>query len=82
MIIQELVPLGSLLSYLIENADKIKPNVELKIWASQIASGKYWRNDIRVVVADVSWLVWSLLNLSEIVSSRYALSGDTAFRAS
>lgn len=40
MIIQELVPLGSLHTYLIEHSDEIKPNVELKIWASQIASGR------------------------------------------
>lgn len=40
MIIQELVSLGSLLNYLIENASKINSNFELKIWASQIACGK------------------------------------------
>lgn len=39
MIVQELVPMGSLLNYLISEADKIKPNVELKIWAAQIACG-------------------------------------------
>lgn len=39
MIVQELVSLGSLLNYLVENVDKIKPNFELKIWASQIACG-------------------------------------------
>lgn len=40
MIIQELVSLGSLLNYLIENQSKINSNFELKIWASQIACGK------------------------------------------
>lgn len=41
MIVQELVSLGSLLNYLLENTEKINPNFELKIWASQIACGNY-----------------------------------------
>lgn len=40
MIVQELVSLGSLLDYLMTNAERINPNSELKIWASQIACGK------------------------------------------
>lgn len=40
MIVQELVGLGSLLNYLLENSPTINPNSELKIWASQIACGK------------------------------------------
>lgn len=43
MIVQELVSLGSLLDYLKTNADKINPKFELKIWASQIACGKYFK---------------------------------------
>lgn len=39
MIVQELVSLGSLLTFLVENSDKVKPNFELKIWAAQIACG-------------------------------------------
>lgn len=41
MIVQELVGLGSLLNYLLENSQTISPNSELKIWASQIACGNY-----------------------------------------
>lgn len=41
MIIQELVSLGSLLTYLTEHGETINPNSELKIWASQIACGKF-----------------------------------------
>lgn len=41
MIVQELVGLGSLLNYLLENSETISPNSELKIWASQIACGNY-----------------------------------------
>lgn len=40
MIVQELVGLGSLLNYLLENSQTINPNFELKIWASQIACGE------------------------------------------
>lgn len=43
MMIQELVPLGSMLTYLLEHPNEINPNFELKIWASQIACG--WFRD-------------------------------------
>lgn len=39
MMIQELVPLGSMLTYLIEHPKENLANFELKIWASQIACG-------------------------------------------
>nr|CAD7460567.1 unnamed protein product [Timema tahoe] len=35
--VQELVPLGSMLAYLLEFPDRVHPNYELKLWASQIA---------------------------------------------
>ena len=38
--VQELVSLGSMLAYLLEFPDRINPNYELKVWASQIACGK------------------------------------------
>lgn len=41
LMVQELVPLGSMLSYLIRCKDKVNPDYELKIWAAQIACGKY-----------------------------------------
>lgn len=40
MIVQELVPHGALSEYLVDNREKINPNLELRIWASQIACGK------------------------------------------
>lgn len=40
MMVQELVSLGSMLAYLIEFPDRVNPNFELKLWASQIACGK------------------------------------------
>lgn len=38
--IQELVLLGSILQYIETHKDEIDPDVEFKIWAFQIASGK------------------------------------------
>lgn len=52
MIVQELVSLGSLLDYLITNSDKINPNFELKIWASQIACGKCLSITLRTNVSN------------------------------
>lgn len=40
LMVQELVALGSMLSYLIRNKEAINPDYELKIWAAQIACGK------------------------------------------
>lgn len=39
MMVQELVPFGSMLNYLQQQTDKINPKFELKVWASQIACG-------------------------------------------
>lgn len=39
MMVQELVPLGSMLHFILDHKDKINPNYELKLWASQIACG-------------------------------------------
>lgn len=41
MMVQELVPLGSMLAYLLEFPDRVYPNRELKIWAAQIACGMF-----------------------------------------
>lgn len=40
--VQELVPLGSMLQYLLEHPEKVNPQYELRVWASQIASGKFF----------------------------------------
>lgn len=40
MMVQELVPLGSMLDFILDHKNKINPNYELKLWASQIACGK------------------------------------------
>lgn len=42
MMVEELVPLGSMLDYIIANKGTINPKLELVIWAAQIACGKYY----------------------------------------
>lgn len=44
MMIQEMVPLGSMLSFIQNNRERIDPNRELKLWASQIAYGTYFKH--------------------------------------
>uniref|UniRef100_A0ABD2XPA8 Tyrosine-protein kinase n=1 Tax=Trichogramma kaykai TaxID=54128 RepID=A0ABD2XPA8_9HYME len=46
LMVQELVPLGSMLAYLLEFPDRVSPNYELKIWATHIACGEFqqWFN--------------------------------------
>ena len=39
LMVQELVPLGSMLNYIIENGDRVSPAYEFKVWATQIACG-------------------------------------------
>uniref|UniRef100_A0A1B0BP36 Protein kinase domain-containing protein n=1 Tax=Glossina palpalis gambiensis TaxID=67801 RepID=A0A1B0BP36_9MUSC len=39
MMVQELVPLGSMLHFILEQKDTIRVHYELKLWASQIACG-------------------------------------------
>jgi serine/threonine protein kinase len=41
LMVQELVSLGSMLHYIILHKDLINPNYEFKIWAAQIACGKF-----------------------------------------
>lgn len=42
MMIQELVPMGSMLIYILNNKSQLKSNGNLKIWASQIAEGAFF----------------------------------------
>ncbi|XP_067629148.1 tyrosine-protein kinase Shark [Eurosta solidaginis] len=74
MMIQELVPLGSMLNFIQNNRRQLYPNRELKLWASQIACGMQYLEAEHFVHRDLAARNILLASLHQAKISDFGLS--------
>ncbi|XP_059050992.1 tyrosine-protein kinase Shark [Achroia grisella] len=85
--IQELVPLGSLLEYLLRYPDKVSPGCELRLWACQVATGMRYLERRRFVHRDLATRNILLASrkqakISDFGLSRALLTDSSYYKAS
>ncbi|XP_050091066.1 tyrosine-protein kinase Shark isoform X1 [Anopheles aquasalis] len=87
IMVQELIPLGSMLVYITKNRATIIPNQEMMIWAAQIASGMQYLEEKHFVHRDLAARNILLANKYQAKISDFGLSraigaGQEYYRAS
>ncbi|XP_055592392.1 tyrosine-protein kinase Shark isoform X2 [Uranotaenia lowii] len=87
MMVEEMVPLGSMLDYILTNKNTINPKLELIIWAAQIASGMQYLEQHHFVHRDLAARNILLASRYQAKISDFGLSraigaGDDYYRAS
>ncbi|XP_050081362.1 tyrosine-protein kinase Shark [Anopheles maculipalpis] len=87
IMVQELIPLGSMLVYITKNKNTINPHHEMMIWAAQIASGMQYLEEKHFVHRDLAARNILLANKYQAKISDFGLSraigaGQEYYRAS